>query len=133
MRPDVKTRASQQVAVNGTASTVALWRRPRGNRQNSARKEAIFLIANARLEIPVNDCKQSMPAESNRERMAILRRQNRLGCPTQPHCPCGKSGPHGDQKYQIAFAKPLLPERIHQPKRNRGGGRVAEVVDVDED
>src|SRR4029077_8285559 len=112
----VKTRASQPAAVRGTASTVALWRRPRGNRQDSARKEAIFLIANARLEIPVNDCKQRLPAKSNRERMAILRSQNRLISPAQQHSPCGISGAHGDQKHQVAFAKPLLLERIHQPK-----------------
>src|ERR1700719_2031467 len=133
MQPNVKTRTSQPAAVKGTASTVALWRRPRGNRQDFAREEAIFLIANARLEIPVNDCKQRMAAKSNRERIAILRTQNWLVSPAQQHRPGGISGAHGDQKHQIAFAEPLLLERIHQPKRNCGGGRVAEMVDVDED
>jgi len=43
MRQDVKTRASQQGAVKGTASSVALRRWARGRVRDSARKEAMFL------------------------------------------------------------------------------------------
>src|ERR1700719_58797 len=98
MQPNVKTRASQPAAVTGTSNSIALLRRGRGSQLDTARSAAIFLIANARLEVPVNDCKQRMAAKSNRERMAILRTQNRLVSPAQQHSPCGISGAHGDQK-----------------------------------
>src|ERR1700740_2572845 len=121
MRPDVKTRASHPVAVKGTASAAA-QRGASGSHPDSARKEAIFLIANARLEILVSHCKQTTATksnrESNRERISIFRTQNRLVSPAQQHRPCGISGAYGDQKHQIALAEPLLLERIHQPKRN---------------
>src|ERR1700741_3809125 len=65
--------------------------------------------------------------------MGISKKQKRLVSPAQKHCSSGISGPHGTQENKVAFAKPLLSERIHKAERNRCSGGVAEVVDVRQD
>src|ERR1700747_3165829 len=105
-------------AVKGTDSSVTLRRWARGRDRDSARKEAMFLIASVRLEILVSHCKQRMAAKSNRERIRVLRPQKRLVSPTEQHRPRSVSGGDRDQKDQIAFAEALLLERVHEAQRN---------------
>lgn len=131
----IGTRGLEFHATHWKQRAVAISNRDKKGLLHLARirGKAKFLIANPRLEILANYSRERVETKSDRKFIAIFQMRNRLVRPAQDHGSRGVSSAHGDQENQIALAQALLLERVHEPQRNRGGGGVAEVVDVDED